>query len=161
MFKLISNGPEGGDCTAPYIVELNGEYTVKTFIADVLKIKDEWGYIGIEHGRSIFGDPHCEYSNGKLKTLLPDKYLNLKVVSASAHGGWSRMDYILGVEVTHEATHNVTEHYCIRREDIFGEDAYVVYRIGNVGPGRGIGAFRNVNAAINECKYLERLNKED
>lgn len=160
MFRLISNGPEGGDCTAPYIVELNGEYTVRTFIQDVLKVKDEWGRISIDISKGFFGDPSCEYSKGRLLNALPDNYLDLKVVSAKAHGGWSMMNYVLKVDVVHDTPYNVTEHYCIRKEDIFGGTMYVVYRIGHVEPGHAIAGFKHRAAAINECKYLERLNAE-
>ena len=59
MFQLSRSGPERGDCTAPYTVTLDKKYTVRTFIKEVLKSKDEWGYIGIENenGKSVFGDP--------------------------------------------------------------------------------------------------------
>lgn len=105
MFKLHQLRPEGGDCTAPYAVDLGGEYTVREFIRDVLLDKREWGYIGIDIGHnSIFGDPCCEYSHGGLKTSLPAEFLTMKVVSAKASGGWSRMDYLLTTE-----THTMTE----------------------------------------------------
>lgn len=71
MFRLHQIRPEGSDCTAPYDVELNGEYSVEQFIKDVLLVKREWGYIGIRDGKSIFGSPNCEYNHGTLISQLP------------------------------------------------------------------------------------------
>ena len=102
MFKLVQLKPEGSDCTAPYEVQLNGEYTVGEFINDVLKDVREWGYIGINNDRTVFGDPHCEYKYGKLTSPMDEKFLNMRVTSARASGGWSRMDYILSVEIVNE-----------------------------------------------------------
>lgn len=95
MFKLKQAGREGGDCTAPYDVILDKEYTVKEFVETVVSRDGEWGYIGIAAKGSIFGDPHCEYKWGKLLYDLPEEIHNKKVISAKAHGGWSRMDYRL------------------------------------------------------------------
>lgn len=98
MFKLIQSGPTCGDCTAPYNVILDKEYTVEDFIKTILLRSNEWGYIGIFDGKSIFGNPNCEYRYGNLKTHLPNGYLSNKVVRVMASGGWTRMDYILTVE---------------------------------------------------------------
>lgn len=101
MFELRYVGPTGSDCTAPYDVILNGEYTVAEFIKDALLRPREWGYIGIRNNRvryAIFGDPNCAYSDGKLLSNLPDEYLTRKVISATASGGWSRMDFLLTLE---------------------------------------------------------------
>ena len=97
MFDLTFKGPERGDCTAPYWVELDKDYTVEEFIQTVLTIKYEWGYIKI-HQRppvSFFDYPECEYRHGKLLTNLPQEYLYKPVKFAEAAGGWSRMDYVL------------------------------------------------------------------
>lgn len=97
MFKLKQAGRERGDCTAPYDVILDKEYTVKEFIETVVSRDREWGYIGIAVKGSIFGDPHCEYKWGKLLYDLPEEIHNKKVISVKADGGWSRMDYLLEV----------------------------------------------------------------
>lgn len=97
MFKLYSAGAMCGDCTAPYDVELYKEYTVDEFVHAVLTRK-EWGYIGIYCQSKIFGEPKCEYSYDKLLYNLPDDVLNKKVIKVKAHGGWSRMDYLLWIE---------------------------------------------------------------
>ena len=99
-FRLIKSGPDGSDSTAPYNVELHREFTVSEFIDTVLKkYPGEWGYIGIYDGKSIFGNPNCEYKYGGVFIMgITPKYLSMKVKSARASGGWSRMDYILKVE---------------------------------------------------------------
>ena len=98
MFKLIQSGPTCGDCTAPYNVILDKEYTVEDFIKTTLLRSDEWGYIGIFDEKSIFGNLNCEYRHGNLKTHLPNEYLSKKVVRVMARGGWTMMNYILTVK---------------------------------------------------------------
>ena len=46
MFKLTKNGPEGSDCTALYIVQLDKEYTVRGFVKTVLSNDKEWATLG-------------------------------------------------------------------------------------------------------------------
>ncbi len=97
MFKMRATAFPGGDCTAPYAVMLDKEYTVEEFVNAVLTNKAEWGYIGIEHKGATFGAPNCEYKYGHLLNELPQEVLCEKVVSARAHGGWTRMDYYLTI----------------------------------------------------------------
>lgn len=157
MFKLTQLRPEGTDCTAPYSVELNGDYTVASFVQDVLKDKTEWGYIGIDNGKFGFGDPNVKFRHGKLLSTLPSKYLDMKVTKAKASGGWSRMDYLLTVEVANDVFTKITEHYGIRHENIYGDDGFVVYLIGDESDSKNyIAKFKQQAAALNECKYLER-----
>ena len=98
MFELIFSGGPYSDQTSVYTVILHKEYTVGEFIHDVTSNKQEWGHIGIYDGKSVFGDPSVNYHDGHIIGEIPDKYLGMKVISARAHGGWSRMDYLLGVE---------------------------------------------------------------
>ncbi len=98
MFCMRQTAFEGGDCTAPYAVELDKEYTVQEFVTAVLSKSKEWGYIGIEHKLATFGEPHCEYRYGQLLSELPPETLCKKVISARAHGGYTRMDYYLSVD---------------------------------------------------------------
>ena len=58
MFKLIQTGPEGSDCTAPYEVALNGEYTVEQFVKDVILDKRECGSI-----YTVGHEKMCSYQN--------------------------------------------------------------------------------------------------
>ncbi len=99
MIKLTQNTPTSGDCTAGYAVTLDKEYTVEEFINEVLT-KNEWGYIGIHsNGQAWFdiGFPSCEYKKDKLVTEMQKDILPIKVKSATASGGWSRMDYVIYV----------------------------------------------------------------
>ena len=97
MFRLSQIGETRGDCTAPYSVTLDRDYTVEEFVQTVVSITDEWGYIGINDGHTIFGNPRCEYRWGKLLSTLPDEVREKKLVSVKADGGWSRMDYLLTI----------------------------------------------------------------
>lgn len=87
---------EGSDCTGPYKVKIRKPMTVRKFINDFLcQYPKEWGYIGIYKSNSIFGDPSCEYSNGKLISKLPDEYLDREIHDVVGSGGWSRSDFLL------------------------------------------------------------------
>lgn len=98
MFKLTQIGRERGDCTAPYAVTLDKAYTVREFIQTVIaKCSDEWGYIGINDGETIFGKPCCEYRRGKLISNLPEEIQDKIITSVKADGGWTRMDYMLDI----------------------------------------------------------------
>ena len=100
MFRFIQTGPERGDCTAPYKVEMDCEYTVRSFVEEAITRNDgkDWGYIGVYKYRVPHGEPCIEYRWGKSVGEMPEKILDLKVLSATADGGWSRMDYIMVVE---------------------------------------------------------------
>ena len=155
MFRLHQIRPEGGDCTAPYDVELNGEYSVEQFIHDVLLNDREWGKIGIYNGQGLITDPNCEYRYGRLISKLPEEYLKLRVVSATAHGGWSLMDYVLTVEPANTDIFPVTEHYGVYKENIYGDAWFVVCRL----PDEQVAKFKRKESALNECKYLERQDR--
>ena len=98
MFKLIFKKGPYGDQTADYDIELNGKYTVESFIQDVLSNEEEWGKIIIDDGRLFFSEHQCEYRYGKLLTHFPDEKLGLTVIAAKSRGGWSAMDYYLYVK---------------------------------------------------------------
>lgn len=101
VFSKMQSGPSGGDCTAPYSIRLHGNVTVREFIEAVLENKNEWGYVEVVKGKSksafdsrlTVGFRHGELENG----LPENKLLDRKVKSASASGGFSRMDYCLYV----------------------------------------------------------------
>ena len=91
--KFKCTGGPYGDCTSDYDVIFEKPYTVSELINEVLQ-KKEWGYIGIYDGKSVFGNPNCEYRKDKIITeSLPKKYMNKFVKKCKASGGWSRMDY--------------------------------------------------------------------
>lgn len=96
--KFTQLKPEGGDCTAPYSVSEIKAKTVGELIEEILtENPNEWGYIGIKSVKSIFGNPKCEYSYGKLLYSLPEDVLSKQLISVSASGGWSRMDYLITI----------------------------------------------------------------
>ena len=98
MFKLKQLRPEGGDCTAPYDVILDKEYTLEEFVKTVVSRDDEWGEIRVDIGRrSYFDNPYCEYKWGELLSVLPDDLIYKKIISVKAHGGWSAMNYFITV----------------------------------------------------------------
>lgn len=98
MFKLKQTGSERGDCTAPYDVILDKPYTVKEFISAVLTERsDEWGSIGIDNGHTIFGSPRMDYKKGVGEYEPLKNFFDKPVKSATASGGWTRMDYLLTV----------------------------------------------------------------
>lgn len=88
--------PEGGDCTAPYNVKFYEKCTVRDFISEVLARK-EWGSIGIWNPEEnpFFGSPAITYRQDVLHGDFPDEIMDKRIKSATSHGGWSRMDYIL------------------------------------------------------------------
>lgn len=91
LFDLRASGPTAGDCTTPYNVALNKECTVREFIDEVLK-KGEWGYVRISDGSNI------EYKNDKITYGgFGPNILDSKINKATAHGGWTRMDYVLDI----------------------------------------------------------------
>ena len=94
LFELRAEGPEAGDCTIPYNVVFHNECTVGEFIDEVLK-KNEWGYVIIG---SRFDGPRIEYTHDKIVSgVFCQDILNAKISNATAHGGWTRMDYMLNI----------------------------------------------------------------
>ncbi|MCD8401441.1 hypothetical protein G1K52_11810 [Tenacibaculum finnmarkense] len=96
MFKFKKNTKTFRDETAGYCVILSKDYTVGSFVEEVLTYKNEWGYIGVDSG-AIFGSPNCEFKNGVLIGNLPNDIMCKKIISVRANGGWSRMDYLLTI----------------------------------------------------------------
>ena len=98
-FKLSRCTPVGGDCTCGYTVAFDREYTVGEFIDNVLcKRSTEWGYIEVRSNRTQTEIDYCSYSLGSLAENLHDVDLRqLTVLSATASGGYSRMDFVLYV----------------------------------------------------------------
>ena len=99
MIRYIQTAATGGDCTAPYNVELDKAYTVEEFIEAVLKQNPgEWGGFYIFDGITPFGKLICEYSHGKLNRSAPGDILKKKVTKVKSSGGWSLMDYTIWTE---------------------------------------------------------------
>lgn len=98
----ISYAQSNDGCFRDYIITLNKPCTVKEFIDYILEHNPkEWGYFGIYSvNNQPFGDPHCEYAYGKLKSQLPESYLNQNIIRVSGNGGYTRSDYIFVTEST-------------------------------------------------------------
>jgi len=84
-----------GDETATYEVLLDKEYTVKTFVDEVLKDKYEWGDVVLDNNSNTL---ICQYRKGIRLKRIPDEYKDKKVISATSDGGWSLMEYKLKIE---------------------------------------------------------------
>ena len=100
----VTYGKPYSDDTWDYIITTDNK-TVGDFINEVLKNKNEWGYFGIYNSKnnSAFGNPRCEYSDGKIiGEPLSQEYLNKEIKSISGSGGWSRSDYLFVVERSEE-----------------------------------------------------------
>lgn len=101
MFELIQSGPERVvDCTAPYNVRLDKEYTLKEFINAVLTSRsDERGNIYIaKRNCSWYNYPKIKYRYGQIVGLsCPDFYdiCDRKIKEVSASGGCTVMDYTI------------------------------------------------------------------
>lgn len=99
MFKREQRGTTGGDCTALYGVELDHHYTLKEFVNEVLQnYPGEWGSFKLcERGKWM---PYkaFRYKHGILTDAIPSELANKPIVSISANGGWSNMDYIIRME---------------------------------------------------------------
>lgn len=92
LFELSASGPTAGDCTTPYNVVFYRECTVREFIDEVLT-RNEWGTITI--GDWLNG-PSISYRNDKITSgAFSNDILDHTIKSATSHGGWSAMDYIL------------------------------------------------------------------
>ena len=115
LFELKQCGKERSDCTAPYDVVFNYKNrhpTVKNFLEYITKTRNnDWGYLYISPS-SAYKDiwsliryngtlESITYSRGlwdKNYDIFIEKYGKQKIKSATADGGWSRMDYVLLLE---------------------------------------------------------------
>jgi hypothetical protein len=91
MMKYRPTDKIGGDETAPYDVIFDREYTVREFIEYILT-RNEWGNIRFIGGSS-YG-----YRQTLLLCPIPDRYMETRIASVKAAGGWSRMDYLIEME---------------------------------------------------------------
>ena len=101
-FSFVQTAPEAGDCTAPYDILFHKKMTVKEFIKEVLT-RHEWGFVNIydpDAHDNLYKrkDCVCCYLYDEVKSCFPVDILNTYISSASAHGGWTRMDYMLKLE---------------------------------------------------------------
>jgi hypothetical protein len=101
-YTLNQSGRTGGDCTAPYNVEFHSAMTLSEFIDDVIKDYYSWGKIAVKDIYQYRGKKIIEYSEGKLDdektSVFSELELNSIIKSATAHGGYSLMDYEIILE---------------------------------------------------------------
>lgn len=106
--KFTRTGPEGGDCTAPYSVEVDEECrTISEFLKAILEENpNEWGKIYLmEVGKSWLSAPYIEYRNGEIVATSEDtSFKNRTIECVTASGGWSRMDYYVRFKASEEGT---------------------------------------------------------
>ena len=97
MFNLKNTYGPNSDHTYDFDVEFDRSYTVSEFVDEVVSNEREWGYICI--GEDFFNNKaKLEYKHGLLLAEFNKRYLGRKIISATASGGWSRMDYYLTLE---------------------------------------------------------------
>ena len=105
--ELEKISDEHEDCTTDYNVVLHKEYTVKSFIDEMLDdnrhesnpVMKTWGVIYLtENGNYLDSIFETDYDENDLKSVIPDSLLSRKVLDVKAEGGWSRMDYIIKIE---------------------------------------------------------------
>ena len=119
LIKFTCTGGPYGDATASYKVDFPKGWTFLDFVEYVTltysKEHREWGDITVG---SVFSDKIVTYREGEAfyfggenwhndeekqkclekSKILYKEYLNRKVASVSAHGGWSAMDYVITLE---------------------------------------------------------------
>ena len=97
--KFTQTATTGGDETAPYDVSDYQAKTIVEFIHEVLaQSPNEWGYIEVKDGpacEEFHWRTRIEYRYGELLNDIPEAWLYRKIVSVTAAGGWSRMDYLI------------------------------------------------------------------
>lgn len=94
MIKFKCTAGPFGDCTSRYDVLFDRPYTISEFIEEILQNKNEYGkiYIG---GNYFSRKDMCAYRYGELISEFNERYLDRKIISAKASGGWGCMDYFL------------------------------------------------------------------
>lgn len=102
--KFIQTRAVGSDETAPYDVQLDGDYTLGEFVGHVLNNHTrDWGYIDpiappVQNPKpeDIFSRCRIEYRYGKIVSgEIAENLRALHIDHVKAAGGWSRMDYIV------------------------------------------------------------------
>ena len=109
--KFTRTGPEAGDCTAPYSVEVDKECrTLVEFLKAILEENpNEWGKIYLmEVGQSWLSAPYIEYRNGEIVATSEDtsSFKDRTIECVTASGGWSRMDYYVRFGEKDEGTND-------------------------------------------------------
>lgn len=94
-FDFKCTGGPFGDCTSNYEIEFSREFTVREFVNEVIKNKDEWGDFHIVTKGKPFGIEKSEYRHGKILSSFSEEILDRKIKFVRANGGWSLMSYYI------------------------------------------------------------------
>lgn len=101
MVKLIYKSGPFGDCTSNYDIQTDAT-TVAEFIEQVLKERSgEHGQFCIhQEGKRWPNKCVCSYDMGAIKRKATDfdAFVEARIKSISANGGWSAMGYDIAVE---------------------------------------------------------------
>lgn len=98
MLRFVEIRPEGRDGTCWYNILLVKNYTVQEFVRDVLKqFKDSWGSINIEINDEQINSYDYAYGKLKWKSKFKNMPKDKKVISATANGGYSFLNFYLTV----------------------------------------------------------------
>lgn len=94
MFELRDVTGVGSDCTSGYHVDFYNKYTVKGFINEILtKYPREFGCILVECNKDPVLNINYRMGDITYETTIHKEALNSTIKSATASGGWGRMDY--------------------------------------------------------------------
>lgn len=92
---FVQTHATGGDCTAPFDVLHDVDFTLRDLIDNISKRK-EWGYVNI---RTLSNKTvRIEYRGVPTITNTLSGLLDSNIIKISASGGWGRMDYNVLIE---------------------------------------------------------------
>lgn len=96
VFTMTPAGPEGGDCTVPYHVNVKENTTLREFINTVL-LRKEWGLIVIRSENDRFKEYEITYEQENMAAPT-EEHMDSIVRHVTAQGGWTNMNYVLTIE---------------------------------------------------------------
>ena len=102
--RKVFDGPIRSDCCSHQIYEVIAPLTVRE-MCEYIITTNEWGYIGINNGNSIFGNPRIEYINHEyvdenrnpISMNWPERILNAQIKKIDWDGGWSNGDWLFTI----------------------------------------------------------------
>lgn len=101
-YKLNHTGGPYGDATCHYKATIYEPFTLQELIDEVLNNKNEWGYFTLVEDTTTWlqTKSRMEYRYGEIindNIPIEDKTKTVEVMEA--HGGWTRMDYIVSLKL--------------------------------------------------------------
>lgn len=90
-----TKGPFGDETSLYTFTTKKEHYTIMDLIADCRRNTGEWGYIEV----TIAGVKYeAEYRHGQIMSNdIPESLFDVEITGGTAHGGWSRMDYMVEI----------------------------------------------------------------